>query len=110
MAAHGVAEGAERTFCAPKSTLEQVRNFVESGGPPPPELIEGRTAERFGWTWDELDQQDYCRTVRTIGVMNVVDGYQRVMAALKAHQLDAPSEHDWEMYKLVAGVDHADNG
>jgi hypothetical protein len=95
---------------SPKSTLEQIRAHVEFGDPAPPELIEGRVAERFGWTWDELDRQDYPRTVRTIAVVNAVDGYQRVMDATKAHRLDAPSEHDWAMYRLVVGVDDATDG
>jgi hypothetical protein len=66
-------------------------------------LIEVRSAERFGWTWDELDQQDYARTVRAVAVMNAVDGYQRVIEATKAHRLDTPSSHDWAMYRLVVG-------
>jgi hypothetical protein len=42
--------------------------------------------------------------------MNALDGYQRVMQALKAHRLDAPGDHDWAMYRLVTGDGDAANG
>lgn len=105
-----MAEGEERTVVTPQETLALIRAHVEGGGPPPPELVEGRAAERFGWTWDQLDGQDYARTVRTVAVMNALDGYQRVMQALKAHRLDVPTDHDWAMYRLVSGDGDADNG
>ena len=105
-----MVQGAERTICAPKSTLDEIRDHVEGNGPAPAELLEGRTAERFGWTWEELDRQDYARTVRTVAVMNAFDGFQRVMQALKAHRLDVPTDHDWAMYRLVSGGGDATDG
>ena len=105
-----MVQGPQRAIGAPKSTLEQIRAYVAGDGSAPPELIEVRSLERFGWTWDELDRQDYARTVRAVAVMNAVDGYQRVIDATRAHRLDVPSAHDWAMYKLVVGGGDAADG
>ena len=72
--------------------------------------MEGRAAEKFGWTWDELDRQDYARTVRTMAVVAAIDGYQRVVEATRAHRMDALTGHDWAMYKLVVGGGDAPDG
>jgi len=82
-----------------------LREYVEGEGPPPDDLVEGRLVERFGWTFDELDGQDEGRVLRTVSVLNLADGYMRVMRAIEKHRPLSAPPGDWEMYKQIRNAE-----
>lgn len=62
--------------------------------------------DRFGWTFDQLDEQDEGRAVRAVSLLNMMELYSDVMNAVKSHKPDSVSPRHWEIYKLI----HSANG
>ena len=73
------------------------------------ELLDVRVVERFHWDWDTLDRQDEGRTERAMALLYVVNGYSRVLQAVRAQQPMAAGTSDWEAYKLLTGLDETDD-
>jgi hypothetical protein len=71
-------------------------------------LLEGRLCERFGWTFDELDQQDSGRTLQTVSMMNIAKLYPEVLAAVSQHTTDRLSADHWNAYKLMDSLKQGD--
>jgi hypothetical protein len=63
--------------------------------------VEARLIERFGWTWDQLDEQDEGRTMRAITALNLVGSYQRVLASVSAQNPGLASSADMAAYKML---------
>lgn len=54
--------------------------YSEGRGGAPQELIDVSLCERFGWTWQELDEQDEARVLPAVGAANVYAALGRVNA------------------------------
>lgn len=99
-----MVHGKERENRSAKKLLIALRNFVQGEGAAPFVLTDGRIAERFGWTFDQLDQQDESRVMIAIQMMNIHDIYERVMRAVMSHNTDSISEDDMKIWQLVTDV------
>jgi len=64
-------------------------------------LIEGRILERFGWTFDELDESDEGRTLRTVATLNLADAYRQTMDAIASHKTDAIPVSYWNLWNSI---------
>jgi len=64
-------------------------------------LIEGRILERFGWTFDELDESDEGRTLRTVEVLNSADAYRQTMNAIASHNITAIPASHWNLWNSI---------
>jgi len=64
-------------------------------------LIEGRILERFGWTFDELDESDEGRTLRTVATLNSADAYRQTMDAIASHQTDSIPVNHWNLWNSI---------
>ena len=67
-------------------------------------VAEGQLIERFGWTFDELDQQDSGRTFQTVAMMNLAVLYKDVLSAVQKHGTASLTTAHWEAYKLLQDV------
>ena len=67
-------------------------------------LAEGQLIERFGWTFEELDQQDSGRTFRTVTTLNLVVMYRDVLSAVQRHSTSSLTTAHWDAYKLIQAV------
>lgn len=60
--------------------------------------------ERFGWTWQELDEQDEAQVLPSVAAANVYAALGRVrgwmeQSAMPGSRAAKPSEADWKMWK-----------
>lgn len=90
-----------RTVRSVKKRLAALHAYIEDGGPVPDELLDGRIAERFGWTFVELDEQEYPRVIRAVGMMNLVDSYELVIRLMDSHRMEAIPKSAWQAYKMI---------
>ena len=67
-------------------------------------LAEGQLIERFGWTFDELDQQDSGRTFQTVTMMNLTALYKDVLSAVQRHAIASLTTAHWDAYKTMQDV------
>lgn len=66
-------------------------------------------AERFGWTWDELDEQDMSRVIPAVAASNIHAAVRRVhhwleeapKALAKKYELPQPSDDDMRTWTMV---------
>jgi len=79
-----------------------LRKYLDGEAGPPPDLIEAKIVEKFGWTWDQLDGQDETRTHRALAYLNLAAGYRMVMDALDRHAITNVPGPTWEAYKLIS--------
>ena len=77
-------------------------------GPPPDELVEVRLVSEFGWTLEELDQQDEARALRLLATRNIEAAVRTVSEAVAGHRVDSISPSVWQLYKLAADADTED--
>ena len=67
-------------------------------------LAEGQLIERFGWTFDELDQQDSGRAFQTVTMMNLSSLYKDVLSAVQKHSTASLTDAHWDAFKLMQDV------
>ena len=63
--------------------------------------------ERFKWTLTELDEQDEGRALKMMSLLNTAGSYQRILAAVRGHNLSGLSAGDWAAYKML--IERTDN-
>jgi hypothetical protein len=72
----------------------------------PQEIIDVTLAERFGWTWAELDEQDMAQVLPAVAAANCYASLGRVYAWMEAagsgQQMTFPSEHDRQVWQAIA--------
>lgn len=100
-----MVRGARVGRSCPKSVLASLKAYAEGDGPPPFGLVEARVIERFHWSMDDLDKADEPRTLQALFLLNVADGYRRVVNAVAIHAMDRLSEADWLAYKMVSELE-----
>ena len=71
-------------------------------------LTEGQIIDRFGWTFDELDQQDSGRTFQTVAMMNYAKMYREVFSAVEKHSTGSLSSAHWDVFKMMQGLGEND--
>jgi hypothetical protein len=71
-------------------------------------LVEGQLIERFGWTFEQLDEQDSGRTFQTVTMMNTAQLYKEVFNAVEKHNLASLTEAHWTVYKLMQKLEVED--
>ncbi len=59
----------------------------------------GDLCERFGWTFNELEEEDESRVMRAVMLMNIRDSLRRVQRSMEQHVL--PAESDLEVWGMV---------
>jgi len=64
-------------------------------------LAEGQLCERFGWTFEELDQQDSGRTFQTVAMMNISALYKEVLSSVHKHSTASLTDAHWDAYKTM---------
>lgn len=87
-----------------KSEIAAIHYYVTEGSPPSQELIDAQIAERFGWTFDELDRQDEGRVMRAVSLLNTARAYREVLSAIEGHKPDSLTPSHWNVYKQVQGA------
>jgi hypothetical protein len=97
----GVVFGTVTKNSTKKSELAAIHCHVIEGSPPSQELIDAQIAERFGWTFDELDQQDEGRVMRAVSLLNTTKAYRETMGAIEGHNPEAATPSHWNVYKAV---------
>ena len=50
---------------------------------------------------EQLDEQDEPRTIEYVSVLNIADGYSRVIQGVMAHRMESISQGDWSIYQMV---------
>lgn len=65
--------------------------------------------DRFGWTLEQLDEQDEPRAIEYVSVLNITDGYSRVIQGVMGHRMESISQGDWKIYRMVKeGIEDGD--
>lgn len=80
--------------------------YVTNDGPTPEAIIDASLLERFGWTLQELDEQDESRLFPAVGAMNIADSLRRTLGWMdRAGQGDKhapkPSKRDMQIWADV---------
>ena len=58
---------------------------------------------------DQLDEQDEPRAIEYVSVLNIADGYSRVIQGVMSHRMESVSKGDWEIYRMVReGIEEDD--
>ncbi len=68
----------------------------------------GRIADRFGWTFSELFDEDESIVLKAIQMMNITDALRRVNSAIEKHQPDAIPPGDYAIWKMVNDAEKED--
>ena len=58
--------------------------------------------EEFGWTLEELDQQDEARALRLLAARNIEAAVRRVNEAVQSHQVNSVPAAVWQLYKAAS--------
>ena len=97
-----LAGGAPIT--APK-LLIAIGDYADGTGRAPQELVDVSLAERFHWTFDELDEQDDARILPAVAAANIYQAYHRyihwVEAAAQNPNTPFPSDEDGRIWRAV---------
>lgn len=75
--------------------------YALEGGPQPDELVDVAIAERFGWTFDQLDEQDLTRLMPDLYADSIAASLGRVNAFLDSVGKLQPTTRDWVNYKVA---------
>lgn len=98
----GSAAGSRETK---KFELVALKRHADSGTSPPDDLLEGRIAERFGWTFSQLDAEDYGRVLRAVQMLNMDAMYRDIEKAMRMHNFDVLTPAHWETYRLMMNAE-----
>ena len=63
--------------------------------------MDATVLERFKWTLAELDEQDEGRSLKMLSLLNTAGSYQRILEAVRAHNLRGLSAGDYAAYKML---------
>jgi len=99
-----LVSGKSQGTCAPKSRIKEAALYVTGLGPPPDDIIEVQLAERFGWTFSDLAEEDASLVLPAVAASNMVAAYRRVMQALKVHKVEGVAPDDWKVYQAFQAV------
>ena len=96
---------AHRGHGAAPKLIAAVGDYADGIGGAPQEIIDVVLAERFGWTWQELDEQDMSLVLPAVSAANIHAAVKRVHhwldVAGAGHQIPMPSPDDM---KILAAV------
>lgn len=97
-----MAGGVDR---APPKLLAAVGDYADGIGPAPVEIVDVTLAERFGWTWTELNEQDMSQVLPAVAASNIYAALKRVTSGLERAALGnaaaLPSEDDLRIWRAV---------
>ena len=93
---------------ASKKSLNELKSFLTGESGAPIMLVEGQLIERFGWTFNDLDQQDSGRTLQTVTMLNMAKLYPEVLQAVAVHKIDRLTDAHWNAYKLMNALGQGD--
>jgi len=55
----------------------------------------------FGWTLNELDEQDEARALRLLAARNIEGAVRHVTEAVRGHRVDSIPMSVWQLYKFA---------
>ncbi len=86
--------------------MAAIGDYADGVGPAPEELVDDFLAQRYGWTFSQLDDEDMSRVLPAVAASNIYAAYSRVMPALDAAAMGAdasrlPRAEDVKTYMAV---------
>ena len=105
MAHHVLVGSAAGSWETKKFDLVALKRHADLGTSPPDDLLEGRIAERFGWTFSQLDAEDYGRVLRAVQMLNMDAMYRDIEKAMRMHNFDVLTPAHWSAYKAMTDAE-----
>ncbi len=86
--------------------MAAVGDYADGTGPAPEELVDDFLAQRYGWTFSALDEEDMSRVLPAVAAANIYAAYSRVMPALDGAAMSGdptrlPRAEDVKTYMAV---------
>ena len=97
--------GGETQGTSYKKQLAAFAKFARGEGGLPSEIIEADIAERFGWTFSELDNEDVDRVYTGFALQNVRDSVSRVRSWLDHAGKIHLNKDDLELFGNILDAD-----
>lgn len=95
----------ENQRTAPKKQLAAYAGYIQGVGGLPLETTEADIAERYGWTFTELDNEDQDRVYAGYAGQNIRDAIDRIKGWLNSGGRGTLSDRDMRVYGMIVAAE-----